>query len=72
MTDLHLLSLDQLVELHSLRYHWSSAYDIDLRHGRWTAQCRVTGDVMVAGSEPALRQLIRSHYANVAHQDKHT
>jgi hypothetical protein len=48
--------------LESLRWHWGSAYRIEYRRGRWTAQRRDDGRVLEAGEPEQLLAVIREDY----------
>jgi hypothetical protein len=50
------------VDLNFLRWHWSSAYEISYRAGKWRAARRDDGTVLAADSADELLELIRADY----------
>jgi hypothetical protein len=53
---------DEEEELTSLRWHWDTAYDINLSAGTWTARFLPGTDTLTADSAAELRNLIRADY----------
>jgi hypothetical protein len=51
------------VDLNFLRWHWSSAYEISYRAGKYQAARRDDGTVLAAGSADELLELVRADYA---------
>jgi hypothetical protein len=53
---------DDEEELASLRWHWDTAYEINLSAGTWTARFLPGTDTLTADSAADLRHLIRADY----------
>ncbi len=51
------------VGLGYLIHHWSDAYEINMRHGRYEARRRDDGTLLTADSAEALLNEIRADYA---------
>jgi hypothetical protein len=49
--------------LDDLRWHWGSAYDIDVDGKCWTAQRRTTGRILSSETPYGLRDLIVTDYS---------
>lgn len=54
---------DRRDELADLRWHWDTAYDIEVDSGTWTARFLTGTGTLSAHSADELRRLIRADYA---------
>ena len=55
--------MSEPVNLAYLVHHWSDAYEINMRRGRYEARRRDDGTMLTADSADALLDLIRADYA---------